>query len=106
MNTTHSTTDHALSLINDMDLAALEAIRNAASARIEELKVVGATADIKVGDTVRLTDQIRPKYLAGHIATVTKLGQKTVVVTCGPDADNFANTAGVCGPRSIVEKVG
>lgn len=56
------------------------------------------TATIDVGDTVRFTERIRPKYLAGLTATVVKINQSTITVAC-PDTYEYERFRGASGVR-------
>lgn len=57
----------------------------------------------RVGDTVVFNSKARPKYLQGTQATVTKINEKTVVVSIGPEGGRFANQDGVLAPKGIVD---
>lgn len=56
------------------------------------------TATIDVGDTVRFTERIRPRYLAGLTATVVKINQTTITVAC-PDTYEYERFRGASSVR-------
>lgn len=62
---------------------------------------------ISIGDEVRFSDSVRPKYLAGKTATVTKINRKTIVVDCpdDPSYKKYRNSKNVKCPNSIIEVV-
>lgn len=84
----------------DADLAA---IRDAVKQR-EAILAQRALSDIKAGDTVAFSDLIRPKYLAGMTATVTRVNPKSMVVDCPVDAayGRFSGAKSVRCPKSLI----
>lgn len=86
---------------HDGDLDSLrEAIRDR-----EKALASAKRFSVKTGDTVRFADSIRPKYLVGLPATVTKVNRESVLVDC-PDDDaygRFASVKGVRCPLSIID---
>lgn len=61
---------------------------------------------ISVGDVVVFNKSVRPRYLEGKTAVVTKVNRKTVDVDCpnDPDYRGFCGAKSVRCPISIVTK--
>jgi hypothetical protein len=90
-----------IDLVYSSDEDELRDMRQTINDRISELKAVSkaqAFASLKIGDRVRIASNVKPKYLAGTMATVTKKNVSRVVVdfdvphnrfyknvTCPPD---------------------
>ena len=92
----------ALTTNEDLDFAkSLLAKRRDAIAQIN-------TSDLAVGDTVILTEPIRPVYMQGQEATVTKINGKTVAVTFpdNPSLRRYSGASDVRVPKSCVEVAG
>ena len=62
------------------------------------------TMSIGAGDTITFTKPLRPTYLIGKMATVTKVNDKTVVVDFADDASlrRYSGAEGVRVPKSCV----
>lgn len=61
---------------------------------------------VKVGEIVRFTDEISPKYLRGLLATVEKVNQKTVLVRINePDLARRYGSGPVRCPMSLIERL-
>lgn len=85
----------------DDDLADItEAIRTR-----KQLKAKTTVMGIKVGDTVRFSTTIRPKYLVGLPATVVKRNRESVVVSCPntPDYGRFAGGKNIRCSNILIE---
>ena len=82
----------------------LDVVKAAISNRGRQL-IGEMRAELTVGDRVKLTETVRPKYLHGHVATITKVrtsGRELVI--------DFGRRLGRYGPitevhRSMVESV-
>lgn len=76
-----------------------EALRTRRATLVQR-NVVG----IKPGDTVKFSDSIRPKYLAGMAATVVKRNAKSIVVDvpADPAYGRFSGARGVRCPNSLI----
>ncbi len=84
----------------------LDAIIRAARERQETI-AGAARFTLKAGDTVRFNGRIRPKYLCGLTATVVKVNQKTVTVSCPsePQYGKYMGSAEVRCPLSLIEQL-
>lgn len=62
---------------------------------------------IKAGDVVRFSEPIRPKYLIGRTAIVTKVNDKSYIVACpdDPGYGRFQNMKKVRCPSYLIEAV-
>ena len=62
------------------------------------------TMSLGVGDTITFTKPLRPVYLIGKTATVTKVNDKTVVVDFpnDPAMRRYSGASGVRVPKSCV----
>lgn len=60
---------------------------------------------VRPGDTVRFSDVIRPRYLVGLTATVTRANPKSIVVSCPQDSayGRFAGAQNVRCPLELIE---
>jgi hypothetical protein len=90
-----------IDLVYSSDKDELKDMRRTIDNRLGELNAVSkaqAFASLKIGDRVRIASNVKPKYLAGATATVTKKNVSRVVVdfdvphnrfyknvTCPPD---------------------
>jgi hypothetical protein len=77
-----------MSVASMSDLHELEALAAAVRERKNELArsvAHKAARDIRPGDVVRFSDRIRPTYLKGLTAKVTKINRETVTIECPTD---------------------
>lgn len=62
------------------------------------------SAPIRVGSIVEFTGHIKPRYLVGVRGTITKINEKSCVVSIGADGGRFANTEPRC-PKALIRLV-
>lgn len=82
----------------------IDAARDLIAARRDVIAQIN-TSDLGVGDTVILTDPIRPVYMQGQEATIQKVNGKTVVVDFpeNPILRRYSGANGVRVPKSCVQ---
>jgi hypothetical protein len=84
--------------------AALEMLIRAAKARHRELQAQKLST-LVVGDRVRFTQNVRPKYLVGRTATVKRITDKHVYVDGAEVGSRFAGQPNCRVFKSTIEKV-
>lgn len=83
----------------DLD-ASLSSIGSALKCRREEL-TLAKRRSLTVGDTVYFTNTVKPSYLVGQAAKVTKINVKRIIVNLLNPIGRFDN--GVRCPLSIIQ---
>jgi hypothetical protein len=71
----------------------------------QKILAARTVAAIKPGDTVRFSNEIRPRYLVGKTATVVKVNRQSVVVNCPADPayGRFEGARNVRCPNALIE---
>lgn len=67
--------------------------------KLLEARVMSA---IKPGDRVKFNDKVRPRYMAGQLATVTKVNETTVTVNLDQNAGRFGEGRGLKCPIGLL----
>jgi hypothetical protein len=89
----------------DMD-DELDSIQRAVQVRKQYLADSRASR-LRVGGPARFTESIRPRYLAGLEVTVTKINQKSIIVSCPsrPMYGRFSGARNVRVANAIIEPI-
>ena len=77
--------DVMLAISQETDLSRLDQMVKAIKDRRHSLARLTANA-LKVGDTIKFSDRIRPAYLKGLTATVVHCNRESVTVKCPVDS--------------------
>jgi hypothetical protein len=92
-----------IDLVYASDEEELRDMRQTINDRLGELKAVSkaqAFASLKIGDRVRITYNVKPKYLTGATATVTKKNVSRVVVDFDVPHNRFYKNV-TCPPEML-----
>lgn len=71
----------------------------------QRLKASLVLTEVKVGDTIRITNNIRPSYLLGQLATVTGKRDTRLEIQLSRPTGRFRNGGLVTVPAECVEVI-
>lgn len=94
-----------ISALNGLTDEDIKRVADAASL-ISKQRAEQALLTVSVGDTVRINEQCRPKYMVGRTATVVKVNTKGVVIHLHEDASpKFRAGRDIRLPATLMERV-
>lgn len=85
----------------DEHLDALAAAVEARRRLLHTVRSVTALANLCVGDPVRITEQVSPRYLIGMHGTIVGLDGETATVRLEHPVGRFANGRVLCPPLAL-----